>query len=214
LGALGERMVEAGQIEWAAELRPRFQSDREWARLLHDIAYAHARAGRIGEAHAITAQIEDPEYRAGVTLGIASILARAGRTGEALAIAAQIRREGRLEERHLAYLAVVTVAAGKPSEGLEIARGLTSPGQISRVYLAIGSRQASRGQLRDALDTAEHLTVPLHRALLMSDIALAEARAGNHDAALHRALMIERADQRVEAIAKIALLLMEKHEED
>ena len=173
----------------------------------------HARAGRIEEAHAIAAQIEEPEYRAGVTLGIASILARVGRTEEALTIAAQIRSQGQLEERHLAYLAVATVAAGKPSEGLEIARGLTSPDQISRVHSAIGSQQASHGQLQDALDTAEHLVVPLHRAMLMSDIALAEARAGDHEAALHRALTIEWADQRVETIAKIALLLAERDED-
>jgi hypothetical protein len=208
LAALGERMVEAGEIEWAIELQPRFESDREWwPHLLLKIAPAYAYAGRIQEALAAAARIEIPKLRAGAMVEIATALARAGRTDEALAIADEMRVQYGRQESSLARLAVATVLAGKPREALEIARGLTSPAQISRVQSAIGTQQALHGQIQHASDIAERLPVPLHRALLMMDIALAEAHAGDESAAVRRALQIESAGWRVEALAKIALLL-------
>ena len=221
LGEILQLQARLGRDDAALETAARIDDPRLVMAALGKIGRAQARRGRWQAAGATARLIPDPRVRAGVLVPLAAALVEAERPAAAFdaASAASALLERIPATRARLDLLSDLVLALEPQSGVEqppalralvqdfAARALAAveggePGARRRVAVLM----AKRGRPSAALELAEGLAEIDQRDVLMADIALAQARQGQDQAAAASVAQIALPRYRIAALVRIANL--------
>ena len=187
---IADALAKAGNVAEALKTAQEIEHAQAHAWTLRHIAVALAKAGNMTETLKIAQKIVHVENRIVALSDIAATLAETGKVTEALKIAQEMDQPG-AHAYVSRYIAGGLAKAGNVTEALKITQtipgGLTLRGEalreIATALEKIEDRQTARQLLTDAVKAAQEIIFESDRAETLSDIADAQAKTGDLQAA-------------------------------
>jgi len=210
----------AGHIDQAFKLARTVDKKDARARVFGDMAMAHAREGRHGEAVQAVEQIQYSRKRLETLSTLAEYYAQAGileQATEILKMIASASDVGRVyvsmhRDRALLALAQAYAGVGGHDRGLKMARSIERPEYRAKALARVAGEFALAGKVDDAeyllvkaQSAANRIQDPKARTDALSDLALEYVKVGRFEIALKRVKDIKKPELRVSSIADIAV---------
>ena len=229
LREIAESLAKAGYFEeslTASKIIPDPSKMADALAAIAEIFAGHENADEarrtVVELVALLDTLDDPLRRIEVRASGAKVLSRIGdadgaleqiRRARAAAVSEVPRRERGTALRHVA---AALAEMGWPDDALKVMADVDKPQDRIPVLVAAATAQADAGNSQLAIATAENIKAARYRAVVFGHIAIAQARAGNVDAARDAVMRARSATDEIKqpfarsyATSRIALALAE-----
>ena len=229
LREIAESLAKAGYFEeslTASKIIPDPSKMADALAAIAEIFAGHENADEarrtVVELVALLDTLDDPLRRIELRASGAKVLSRIGDADGALeqirrARAAAVSEVPRRERgRALRHVAAALAEMGWPDDALKVMADVDKPQDRIPVLVAAATAQADAGDSQLAIATAENIKAARYRAVVFGHIAIAQARAGNVDAARDAVMRARSATAEIKqpfarsyATSRIALALAE-----
>jgi tetratricopeptide (TPR) repeat protein len=206
---------QATQLLGQVELRSRSVRDRNWEDvMLCDVARSVARSGDPNRAESLARAIHDSGWRAGALAAVTKALAESGNREQAERLFAQAEETARGTESSYRKFAALAELAGVAAETGQMDRAATIAGDIDlptfRAQALESIAAAGDGRMvAEIEEIATAATEPDLRADILTILARALVPAGESERAERVAREIQKAGQRIRALAGVAKKMAE-----